>query len=59
MYCLASRAVSRPGVHFVWVLTRLISSLLRHMRTPVETANVDDIEKVIRLICAFGRSLKT
>jgi endoglucanase len=38
--------------------TGLISIPLRYMHTPVETANLDDIENVIRLICAFARSLK-
>jgi endoglucanase len=45
--------VSRKGVP-----AGLISIPLRYMHTPVETANLDDIENVIRLICAFARSLK-
>ena len=45
--------VSRGGVP-----TGLISIPLRYMHTPVETADLDDIENVIRLICAFARSLK-
>lgn len=40
------------------VPTGLISIPLRYMHTPVETANLDDIENVIRLICAFARSLR-
>jgi endoglucanase len=45
--------VTRGGIP-----TGLISIPLRYMHTPVETANLEDIENVIRLICAFARSLK-
>jgi endoglucanase len=45
--------ITRGGVP-----TGLISIPLRYMHTPVETANLDDIENVIRLICAFARTLK-
>ncbi|MDR2372386.1 MAG: M42 family metallopeptidase [Puniceicoccales bacterium] len=45
--------ITRGGVP-----TGLISIPLRYMHTPVETANLDDIENIIRLICAFARSLK-
>ncbi|MDR0590786.1 MAG: M20/M25/M40 family metallo-hydrolase [Puniceicoccales bacterium] len=45
--------VSRGGVP-----TGLISIPLRYMHTPVETANLEDIENAIKLICAFVRSLK-
>ncbi|MDR1590656.1 MAG: M42 family metallopeptidase [Puniceicoccales bacterium] len=45
--------VTRGGVP-----TGLISIPLRYMHTPVEMANLDDIENVIRLICAFAHTLK-
>jgi endoglucanase len=48
-----SMQVTRGGVP-----TGLISIPLRYMHTPVETANLEDIENAIRLICAFARSLK-
>ena len=48
-----SMQITRGGVP-----SGLISIPLRYMHTPVETANLDDIENVVRLICAFARSLK-
>ncbi|MDR1366804.1 MAG: M42 family metallopeptidase [Puniceicoccales bacterium] len=48
-----SMQVTRGGVP-----TGLISVPLRYMHTPVETANLEDIENIIRLICAFACSLK-
>ncbi|MDR2807108.1 MAG: M42 family metallopeptidase [Puniceicoccales bacterium] len=45
--------ITRGGVP-----TGLISIPLRYMHTPVETANLEDIENVVRLICAFALSLK-
>lgn len=44
--------VSRGGIP-----SGLISIPLRYMHTPVETANLEDIENVVRLICAFAKSL--
>ncbi|MDE6576521.1 MAG: M20/M25/M40 family metallo-hydrolase [Opitutales bacterium] len=44
--------MSRAGVP-----VGLISVPLRYMHTPIETINLDDVENVIRLICAFARSL--
>jgi endoglucanase len=45
--------VTRGGVP-----TGLISIPLRYMHTPIEMANLEDIENVIRLICAFARTLR-
>jgi endoglucanase len=45
--------IARGGVP-----TGLISIPLRYMHTPIETANLDDIENVVRLICTFARSLQ-
>jgi endoglucanase len=46
--------ITRGGVP-----TGLISIPLRYMHTPVEMANLEDIENVIRLICAFAHSLNS
>ena len=48
-----SMQIARGGIP-----SGLISIPLRYMHTPVETANLDDIENVVRLVCAFAKSLK-
>ncbi|MDR0351496.1 MAG: M42 family metallopeptidase [Puniceicoccales bacterium] len=44
--------ISRTGV-----ATGLVSIPLRYMHTPTETAHLEDIENVIKLLCAFTKSL--
>jgi endoglucanase len=47
-----SMQISRSGV-----ATGLLSIPLRYMHTPTETANLDDIENIIKLLCEFTKSL--
>jgi endoglucanase len=42
----------------VGVATGVVSIPLRNMHTPVETAQLDDIEAVVRLLVAFARRLE-